>query len=244
MMLAVLSLAVALAAETPVIVSGIVPDEATHAAIVARLRGQYGAGRVVDQLTVGRVSAPAGWADAVGRLAGPDLRLVSKGRLQVEGTNIGIEGEVQGEAQHRQVLASLAGALDGSYTLRDSLRAGAPEQALLDAALANRIIEFESGKADLTPQGRAILDQMAAALGKVGGKHVEVIGHTDNEGPRAANLALSHARAEAVRSYLAARGIAPDLIAVAGAGPDKPVADNASAEGRARNRRIEFRVLQ
>jgi len=69
-----------------------------------------------------------------------------------------------------------------------------------------------------------------------------VIGHTDNTGTREANLALSLARAGAVRSYLAAKGIAAASIAVAGAGPDQPLADNASAEGRARNRRIEFRV--
>lgn len=75
------------------------------------------------------------------------------------------------------------------------------------------------------------------------GKRVEVIGHTDNSGSRARNLALSQARAEAVKAYVVERGIRPDMISVRGEGPDRPVADNASAEGRARNRRIEFKVL-
>jgi OOP family OmpA-OmpF porin len=114
---------------------------------------------------------------------------------------------------------------------------------VLDAALANRIIEFESGKATLTDAGKAILDQMSVALLKVKGKRVELIGHTDNAGSRASNVSLSQARAEAVKAYVTGKGVNPDSIAVSGEGPDRPVADNRSAEGRARNRRIEFKVI-
>jgi OOP family OmpA-OmpF porin len=85
---------------------------------------------------------------------------------------------------------------------------------------------------------------MAAALQKVKGKKVEVIGHTDNVGLRDSNLALSQARAEAVRTYLAGKGISQDMVMVSGQGPDRPVAENTTAEGRSRNRRIEFRVAQ
>ena len=114
--------------------------------------------------------------------------------------------------------------------------------ALDDETLAQRIIEFDSGQATIRPSGKDILDEMAAALHKVKGKKVEVIGHTDNVGSRAANVTLSLARAEAVRNYLAGKDVNPDMIAVSGQGPDRPVAANASAEGRARNRRIEFRI--
>ena len=76
------------------------------------------------------------------------------------------------------------------------------------------------------------------------GKKVEVIGHTDNVGLRGSNLALSHARAQAVRGYLADRGISQDMVMVSGQEPDRPVAENSSADGRARNRRIEFRIAQ
>ena len=63
-------------------------------------------------------------------------------------------------------------------------------------------------------------------------------------GLRESNLALSQARAEAVRSYLAGKGIPAEMVMVSGQGPDRPVAENNNAEGRARNRRIEFRVAQ
>jgi OOP family OmpA-OmpF porin len=85
---------------------------------------------------------------------------------------------------------------------------------------------------------------MSVVLQKLKDKKVEVIGHTDNAGSRAGNISLSQARAEAVKAYIASRGINPDSIAVSGEGPDRPVADNRSADGRARNRRIEFKVVQ
>jgi OOP family OmpA-OmpF porin len=85
---------------------------------------------------------------------------------------------------------------------------------------------------------------MSAAMLKIKGQKVEIIGHTDNMGLRASNQNLSQARAEAVRSYLSGKGVPPDVLVASGQGPDRPVASNDTAEGRARNRRIEFRMAQ
>ena len=123
------------------------------------------------------------------------------------------------------------------------MRNGSGQQRVLDAALANRIIEFESGSATLAPQGRAILDEMAAAMRRIGTARVQIVGHTDAVGRRDSNVALSLARAGAVRAYLEQQGITAGNLSVQGLGPDQPVADNATPAGRARNRRIEFRVL-
>jgi OOP family OmpA-OmpF porin len=232
------------AASAPIVVSGTVADDASKAALLARLRTVYGAERVVDQLAVGRVAAPPNWNEHVARLIGPNLKLVTRGQLQVDGNSVSLRGDVASEAQKQQIAGELAMNLDASYTVNNGLRVAVSEQGVLDAALANRIIEFESGKAALTDSGKAILDQMSAALLGLKDKKVEVIGHTDNAGSRAGNLSLSQARAEAVKTYVAARGINPDMIAVAGEGPDRPVADNRSPEGRARNRRIEFKIVQ
>jgi OOP family OmpA-OmpF porin len=227
-----------------VLVSGTVPDESTKAIIMARMRELYGPDRVVDQLAIGGVSLPPNWGVYVQRLLGQNLKLVSKGQLKVDGNTVTIRGEVANEAQRQQIASDIASNLNPTYTVNNGLRVSAAEQNLLDETLARRIIEFESGKATLTPVGKAILDEMAGALQKVKGKKVEVIGHTDNVGLRESNLSLSQARAEAVRAYLGEKCISPDMIAVSGQGPDRPVADNANAEGRARNRRIEFRVAQ
>jgi OOP family OmpA-OmpF porin len=233
-------------AQTPgqIVVSGAVPDEASKAAMMAQLRALYGAERVVDQVSIAQVSLPPNWGGYVQKLIGPNLKLISKGELKVDGTNVTVRGEVANEALRQQIASDIATSLNPSYTVNNGLRVSAAEQNLLDDTLAKRIIEFDSGKATLTPSGKTILDEMAAALQKVKGKKVEVIGHTDNIGLRDSNLALSQARSEAVRTYLTGKGINPEMVMVSGQGPDRPVAENTSAEGRARNRRIEFRVAQ
>jgi OOP family OmpA-OmpF porin len=228
----------------PIVVSGTVADEASKAALLSRLRAVYGPDRVVDQLSLGRVSTPPNWNDYVGRLIGPDLKLVSRGQLQVDGNTVSLRGDVASEEQRQKIAGDIAASLDAGYVVNNGLRVAASEQGVLDAALANRIIEFESGKATLTDSGKTILDQMSVALLRLKDKKVEVIGHTDNAGSRAGNLSLSQARAEAVKAYVTGRGVRPDMVSVSGEGPDRPVADNRTAEGRARNRRIEFKVVQ
>lgn len=227
-----------------VLVNGAVPDEASKAAMLARVRELYGAERVVDQVSISPVSLPPNWNGYVQKLIGPNLKLISKGEIKIDGTNVTLRGEVANEAQRQQIASDFATSLNPSYTVNNGLRVSAAEQNLLDDTLAKRIIEFESGKATLTDSGKSILDEMAAVMHKVKGKKVEVIGHTDNVGLRDSNLALSHARAQAVRGYLAEKGISPEMVMVSGQGPDRPVADNSSADGRARNRRIEFRIAQ
>jgi OOP family OmpA-OmpF porin len=234
------------AAATPqpgqVLASGTVPDDATKAAVLARLRELYGADKVVDQVAVGQVTLPANWNDYVQKLISPNLKQISRGQLKIDGNVVSVRGEVANEAVRQKVASDIATSLNPTYTVNNGLRVSASEQSVLDNTLANRTIEFESGKATLTPDGRAILDEMAAAMLKFRGRKVELIGHTDNQGLRTSNQSLSQARAEAVKVYLAGKGIDESLLSASGQGSDRPIASNDSAEGRARNRRIEFRM--
>src|SRR5690606_4975026 len=130
------------------------------------------------------------------------------------------------------------------YLVRNALSGtGRNEQAVLDEALADRIIEFQSGSATLVPAGQAILDEMVVAMAQLGDRQVQVVGHTDDGGSRTANVGRSGQRAIAVTADLEQRGVDADYLSVRGFGPDRPVGDSATDEGRARNRRIEFRVL-
>lgn len=229
----------------PVVVAGAVPDEATKAAVLARLRELYGALRVVDRIEVGAVVAPPNWRKHVVNLLGPDLQQVSAGALEINGNAVRVGGQIDNEAQRQQLIGALATRLNSSYSVdgRGLRASGGAKQALLDQALADRIIEFRSGSATLTATGTAILDQMAAAMRPLGSTRVQVIGHTDSQGAHERNVALSLARAAAVKTYLQQRGVITGNLSVLGLGPDQPVADNATVDGRARNRRIEFRVL-
>jgi outer membrane protein OmpA-like peptidoglycan-associated protein len=107
-------------------------------------------------------------------------------------------------------------------------------------ALVLQGVNFETAKATLKPESQAILDKVAESLNNNPEVNVEVGGHTDNRGTRAANLRLSQARAFAVRQYLIEKGVAASRITAQGYGPDKPVADNTTATGRAANRRVEL----
>lgn len=227
-----------------ILVTGTVADEASKAAVLARLRELYGFDRVVDQVAVGAVAVPANWNAHVQKLLTPHLKLITRGQLSIDGSSVSVRGEVANEAQRQQIASEIATSLNPTYTVNNGLRVAASEQGVLDAALDKRIIQFDSGQASITPAGLAILDEMAAAMQKLKGRKVEVIGHTDNTGLRASNVSLSQARADAVRSYLASKGIAPDSVLTSGQGPDRPVASNTTVDGRARNRRIEFRIAQ
>ncbi|WP_226858245.1 OmpA family protein [Diaphorobacter aerolatus] len=99
---------------------------------------------------------------------------------------------------------------------------------------------FEFGKAELTSQAAPRLDKLAQFLTEFPNRKLLIEGYTDSVGTAAANQTLSERRAASVQSALASRGVAADRMTVRGYGKDFPVADNASPEGRAMNRRVEI----
>jgi outer membrane protein OmpA-like peptidoglycan-associated protein len=101
-------------------------------------------------------------------------------------------------------------------------------------------ISFDTGRADIKPNLRPILDQFASGLSGQPNTEVRIIGHTDNTGSDAVNDPLSLQRAQAARNYLAARGVDPNRVVIAGRGEHEPIADNSTEAGRARNRRVEI----
>ena len=102
------------------------------------------------------------------------------------------------------------------------------------------VVTFETGSTSITPEGSITIDAAAALINRVPGLAIEVHGHTDNEGDETANQVLSQARAEAVVSALAQRGVDTTRISAIGFGSSNPIAPNITDEGRATNRRIEF----
>lgn len=126
--------------------------------------------------------------------------------------------------------------------------AGAPAPAPLAAVtepapamtLVLEGVNFDFDKAVIRPQDYAKLDQDIDALKAWGDVDVEVAGHTCSIGTEEYNLGLSQRRAEAVRNYLVSKGVPADRLTVRGYGESRPVASNATREGRAQNRRVEL----
>ncbi|KAF1016772.1 MAG: Peptidoglycan-binding protein ArfA [Stenotrophomonas maltophilia] len=228
-------------ADRPVVIEGVVPDQATKAKLLNDLRAVYGTERVVDRVQVETIATPPNWGDYVAGMINPGLKRVSPGKLEINGQSVRISGEVGNEALRQQVASDLSLASNTSYTVTNGLKIGS-QQNVLDQTLANRIIEFQSGSARLAPFGMGILDEMVAKMAQMPDSRFLIIGHTDNVGQRESNLTLSHARALAVKNYMVSKSIPNSHMDVLGKGPDEPVADNASDDGRQRNRRIEFKI--
>ena len=101
-------------------------------------------------------------------------------------------------------------------------------------------VNFEFNKATLTPESSRTLDEVAESMSIWDTITVEIAGHTDSVGADDYNQRLSQARAETVLNYLAGKGIGRDRMSAVGYGETKPVADNATDAGRAKNRRVEL----
>ena len=115
------------------------------------------------------------------------------------------------------------------------------EQLAATGSVALEGITFDTAKAAIKPDSKAVLDQVGALLKADVALKLEIQGHTDNVGAPTANLTLSQQRADAVKKYLVANyAIAEARLTTAGFGDTKPVADNATDEGRAKNRRVEL----
>jgi len=105
-------------------------------------------------------------------------------------------------------------------------------------------IEFELNKANLTSKGKEIVDRVATILKKYPGVKITIEGHTDSGGKAAYNLKLSQDRVNTVKAELVKMGVTSDRLKPIGYGETKPLVPNDSAENKARNRRVEFKVLK
>ena len=141
----------------------------------------------------------------------------------------------------------------GTATLAAAPPASPPEQAAspitppspdseLFELLKHPPIQFEISSSILTPASRKYLDKLAVLVQNQPHIELSIEGHTDSQNKLGKNQMLSEARARAVLEYLAGKGVATTRMTSAGFGGSQPIADNETAEGRAKNRRIEFEI--
>ena len=167
------------------------------------------AGAVIGSATGGKAGTGAVAGAAVGAIAG---NLWSK-RME--------------EKQRAMERATAGTGIEVAKTADNQLKVNVPSD-----------LSFATGRSDLNPSLRPVLDQFAQGLDST--VRVRIVGHTDSTGNDAINDPLSQARAQTVRNYLEDRGVPAARLETAGRGSREPVADNATEAGRAKNRRVEI----
>lgn len=234
---------------------GRVTDPALREAVASFARARFGTDGLHDVLRTDP-GLPEGWSVRV--LAGLEgLAMLHSGSLTVTAEGIVLRGVSDAPERSAQVAEAMARMLpegetpeiDITYDERLDPRASLPTpQECMErvaAVLADGQIVFDPGSATIDAAASLVIDRIAEVMRDCAEveMQVEIGGHTDAQGRDGMNLALSQARAEAVLDSLLARGVLTANMTARGYGSAVPVADNATEEGRERNRRIEFRLL-
>jgi OOP family OmpA-OmpF porin len=227
-------------ADGRVTLEGEVSDERTKERILSKAKLVFGAGNVVDRISV--VSgAPALWWKARPLDVMAKLNAIPAFALRLQGDSASLEGAVGSEEARASLAKWLGDNLADGTRFASNLKADAAAGGVAyePSTLLAENIEFATGSAEIPAQYHPRLDQIAQAL--IDDRlRVRVVGHTDNTGTPDGNLVLSRERAESVCRYLIGRGVPAADLVPEGVGQSQPIASNDTAEGRQLNRRIAF----
>ena len=243
--------------------SGSVRDDDAKSSIVNALNAVFGADKVKSAISIDPSATAASW---LGNLrAGLEALKGANVDAIFEGNKVNVGGGAMDDAARGKITAALSSALGVGVTvgaLTDKTAAAVAvangrattELASLGSgfgvkdllfALNDSVFSFASDSAEVPEAMAPFLKTAAADLKQLKAGHVlEIAGYTDNTGDAALNLALSQRRAEAVRGALIKYGVDPDMLVAKGYGEADPVASNDTAEGRLKNRRIEYHVIK
>lgn len=240
-----------------VVLRGGVPDATLKQQLVAKAYQVFGAGNVVNHLTIEPQAKSEDWLPRAAELI---VRMKSwgSGGVTFDGRRAVVTGEVkdEGEKSKRQEeLLALLGAttkVESQLLVRASPSKSDPAKPDLDKssplltkihdALAGKSIDFEIGSATLTSQAMKVLDHIVPLIRVDKDVKVEIGGHTDNYGDPKFNQLVSQARAVSVAQYLIAKGVDSHQLISKGYGDSRPIASNKTRDGRQKNRRVTFQA--
>lgn len=243
--------------------SGVVRDQDAKTSIIDALNAVFGADKVKSDISIDPSATAASWlgkfraaleaikganVDAIFKgdkvdVGGPSMDDAARDKIiaalkQAVGASVAVGGLTD------QTAAAVAVANDRATNRLASLQSGFDVKDLL-FALNDSKVSFASDSAEVPESMAPFLKNAAQALKQLKAGHVlEVAGYTDNTGDAALNLALSQKRAEAVREALIKYGADPDMLVAKGYGEADPIASNDTADGRLKNRRIEYHVVK
>ena len=227
--------------------SGMMPDQATKDTVVRHASDKVSPPRidgVEDALEVAGTLVPEGYVSVALRAVNTVTRC-DTGNASFDGGRFSLRCELP-QADAAEVEAEAEASMPfGTVGTIDILPHEAVEscESRLTDLLKDARIEFDSSSAVIDASSNQLLDEVAAAVKACPGT-LRIEGHTDSTGPEDDNVTLSRNRAFAVRNALIARNVNPRRLVAEGYGATRPLAVNTTPEGRARNRRIEIRVVR
>jgi outer membrane protein OmpA-like peptidoglycan-associated protein len=230
-----------------VTLAGEAPDDQSRRRLVEIARRIYPGASVTDEMHVAG-AAPEPWLSAT-RIALEQLARLNHGDVSLAAKEVAIRGAVSSEQVASEIRGALSAGLPQGFSERDDIAVMTADEKAADScqvqmrrAAAEGTINFARAKADLTPDSTETLKHLAEIANRCPRFSIEIEGHTDSEGTDERNQRLSDRRAQTVAEFLANNGVDAKRLSTVGYGATRPVADNATEEGRAKNRRIEFNV--
>ena len=240
------------------VLSGATPSEASKAVLLQQAAESFPSLERIDEMRVVGGSPSPDFTD-VARNAVRLLSGLNSGEARIVDGQIAIIGDgnqagvdalratfADPPAPFRARLALTIDGLDVDHPELQGLNLANGDAETCERAfgrlMERNVINFASGSSAIEPSSLQILDALASVALRCDRFSIEVAGHTDNQGAREPNMALSQQRADAVAGYLMSQGVARARLSSRGYGPDRPRASNDTDEGRAANRRIEFNV--
>lgn len=235
------------AANGMITLEGDAPDDPSRVRLIETAQRIYAGESITDDMkVVGAQAEP--WLSAT-RVALEQLAQLRRGDVSISAKDVMIEGAAESDRVANDVRSVLSTDLPPGYKARDAItvmsadeKAADSCQTLMRQTSAKGTINFERAKADLTADSMQTLRDLVQIANECPAFNIEIEGHTDAEGTDERNQKLSDRRARAVADFLIQNGVNAKRLSTTGYGATRPIADNATEAGRAKNRRIEFNV--
>ena len=229
-------------------ISGEVPEYRSRDYLVSYARELFGKRNVTDFSVLRNRNTDLSWPNMV-RSVIEASRDFNEVEFQVRDGKVTVIGGESSAADFDASVSELRSRLEDGFTLEVQYDSGQPisssvcETRVMELA-TSEAIKFESGTSDISQSAEENLASIARILSSCPDASFLIIGHTDASGNELSNVTLSEQRARKVSEYLVGKGITSSRLTSVGRGSSEPISDNDTAEGKARNRRIEFKLLK
>jgi OmpA-OmpF porin, OOP family len=222
---------------------GFLPDAESQQALGQLLTKTYGNQAAVETLKLADGN-PAGWTDLM-KVLFTSIKQLEQANAEVSDKQLYLAGKIPTSEARDALIQTLSAFKQQGYSLDLHLIADDSAARVCQQKfdqLLKTPVSFQSGNAIINAESRSLLESLAETAMLCPYSHLTIAGHTDKQGDNQSNLKLSEQRAQAVAGWLFQQGIETSRIKTVGYGASRPLADNATEQGRAKNRRIEVIV--